>query len=163
MKCALLDGDSVLIDLDELEGKGLFSPDGEVNLSCPGAMRRLSALLKEAGAALGIDLSGGKVRVRAYTHAEGGFRLYIRCETGKNALCRAAAADLLRLKTVLHRFDEQIKTTLYLGPEGEGYLRVEGAIPPMLAEFGQVLSVNPALAEAFLYEHCTPILTEEAR
>lgn len=163
-------GKSVVMDA-ACEGYAASS-EGDLPSADRAALR---VLLEDAGKRAGIDLTERPIRVRMYDGALGGCEIYVSYAAGcalpsdctqqsPDVLCRTCSAEnALMLRLSLRHMGFSGKTALYLDPmQGACFLRIQGDFPPILEEFGQVLSLGGEQALPWLREHCT-YLPEEGR
>lgn len=165
-KCST--GKSVVID-------GACEEDTATEVGLPPVQRAaLRVLLEDAGKRAGIDLVERPIRVRMYAGVLGGCEIYVSYADGRalpsdfeqnepDVLCRTCSAkNALMLRLSLRHIGFSGKTALYLDPtQGACFLRIQGDYPPILEEFGQVLSLGGEQALPWLREHCTYLPEEE--
>jgi hypothetical protein len=142
---------------------------GGEELSADAAALRvqLRSLLEEAGRRCGFDLIERRILVRFYPTVSGGYELYVSTSSAApskksekqeapDMLCRIDSLhSALQLKLALSRLGFQGKCELYLDARGsECFFRVIGKHPPILGEFGQVLTMSGEALLPWLTEHC---------
>ncbi len=187
MELTVLDGETLKILLSSEESlkyglnAALWDPTDPLHVSAcpdqdtdlpPGGRLVLRSLLEEAGRRAGFDLVNRRILVRIYQAALGGHEIYVsaadnlpdlRPEEEPDTVCKTdSPQNALRLKLALGRLGFRGSTETYLDAEGNGcFLRVRGKYPPILGEFGNVLSASGEKIAPWLKEHCRRLREED--